>query len=97
VDDAAGADAGPEAIEFYLLARLAAQRNVSFVGSVPLVIDDALADVGDEEVVRLLDKLERMSEAVQILYLSDDRRIADWARSVGIERAAVVAAPAGLA
>lgn len=97
VDDAATADAGREAIEFYLLARLAALRNVSFVGSVPMVIDDALAGVGDDEVRRLLDKLERMSEAVQILYLSDDRRIGDWARAVGIERAAVVAAPAELA
>ena len=45
-------------------------------------------------VVRsLLDKLERMSEAVQIIYLSDDPDIADWVASVGIQRAAVVAAP----
>jgi hypothetical protein len=83
----------PEAIEFYLLARLAAQRAVSFSGSVPLVVDDALAGLDAEVVRSLLDKLERMSEAVQIIYLSDDPDIADWVGSVGIQRAAVVAAP----
>lgn len=88
--DGDAAEAGREAIEFYLLARLAAQRNVSFVGSVPLVIDDALAAVGDDDVRHLLDRLERMSSAVQILYLGDDPRVGDWARAAGIERAAVV-------
>ena len=83
----------PEAIEFYLLARLAAQRAVSFSGSVPLVVDDALAGLDPDVVRSLLDKLERMSEAVQIIYLSDDPQIADWVASVGIQRAAVVAAP----
>jgi hypothetical protein len=83
----------PEAIEFYLLARLAAQRAVSFSGSVPLVIDDALAGYERDVVRSLLDKLERMSEAVQIIYLSDDPDVADWVASVGIQRAAVVAAP----
>ena len=84
----------PEAIEFYLLARLAAQRAVSFSGSVPLVIDDALAGLDAVVVRSLLDKLERMSEAVQIIYLSDDpddRRLGRLAS--GIQRAAVVAAP----
>jgi len=60
------------------------------VGSVPLVIDDALAAVGDDDVRHLLDRLERMSSAVQILYLGDDPRVGDWARAAGIERAAVV-------
>ena len=83
----------PEAIEFYLLARLAAQRAVSFSGSVPLVVDDALAGLDAPVVRSLLEKLERMSEAVQIIYLSDDPDIADWVASVGIQRAAVVAAP----
>ncbi len=97
-DPAFDVDAGegrslPEAIEFYLLARLAAQRPMSFSGSVPLVIDDALAGLDVVVVRSLLDKLERMSEAVQIIYLSDDPEVADWVASVGIQRAAVVAAP----
>ena len=57
---------------------------MSFAGSVPLVIDDALAGAADEDLVRsLLDKLERMSEAVQIIYLSDDPVVASWAEGVG--------------
>ncbi len=84
---------GPEAIEFYLLARLAAQRAVSFSGSVPLIIDEALVGQPDDLVRSLLDKLERMSEAVQIIYLSDDLTVAAWADGVGIQRAAVVAIP----
>ncbi len=89
----AEADAGPESIEFYLLARLAAQRNVSFSGSVPMVLDDALLGLDADQVHSLLNKLERMSEAVQILYLSDDPDVAEWANSVGLTHAAVVSLP----
>jgi hypothetical protein len=85
--------AGTESIEFYLLARLAAQRNVSCVGSVPMVLDDALSGLGADQVQSLLNKLERMSEAVQILYLSDDPSVIGWAGSVGLTRAAVVSPP----
>ena len=87
------ADVGPESIEFYLLARLAAQRNVSYSGSVPMVLDDALLGLGAEQVHALLNKLERMSEAVQILYLSDEPAVAEWANSVGLTHAAVVSLP----
>ena len=46
-----------------------------------------------EQVHALLNKLERMSEAVQILYLSDDPDVAEWANSVGLTHAAVVSLP----
>jgi hypothetical protein len=91
--DPAEDGSGPEALEFYLLARLAAQRAVSFSGSVPLVIDDALAGQEPALVHSLLDKLERMSEAVQVIYLSDEPAVSAWAEGVGIQRAAVVALP----
>jgi hypothetical protein len=86
--------ATPEAIEFDLLARLAALRSVSYAGSVPLVIDDALAELSQRDVEHLLHKLERMSESVQIVYLSDDPTVSAWARGIGFERGAVVDAPA---
>jgi len=92
-DDVADVDAGPEAVEFYLLARLAALRSASYAGSVPLVIDDALSDLPVSEIERLLHKLERMSESVQIVYLSNDEIVSTWAENIGFERAAVVAAP----
>jgi hypothetical protein len=93
-EDVSGVNAGPEAVEFYLLARLAALRSASFAGSVPLVIDDALTNLPTGEIERLLHKLERMSESVQIVYLSDDTTVSSWAEGIGFERAAVVAAPA---
>ncbi len=91
-DDADDVDASPEAVEFFLLARLAALRTVSFAGSVPLIIDDALTGKPRAEVEQLLHKLERMSESVQIIYLSDDDTVTGWADNVGFEHAAVVAA-----
>ncbi|MGZ4760366.1 MAG: hypothetical protein ACXV95_14990, partial [Acidimicrobiales bacterium] len=87
VDSDAG---GPEAIEFYLLARLAAQRSVSYAGSVPMVIDDAFLGLDADEIRSLLGKLEQVSESVQIIYLSDDPMIVDWTASVGLSRAAAV-------
>jgi hypothetical protein len=87
------AEVDREKLEFYLLARLAALRSVSFAGSVPLVIDDALLGQSKDDVEVLLTKLERMSESVQIVYLSDDETVRDWADNVGFERAAVVRAP----
>jgi hypothetical protein len=93
VDDVEG-NAGQEAVEFYLLSRLASMRNVSYAGSVPLVVDDALTGLPGEEVRALLGKLERMAEAVQIIYLTDDEAITSWATEVGFQRAAVVDAPA---
>ena len=69
-----------EAIEFYLLARLAAQRQVSYAGSAPMIIDDALAGVPETDVRRILDGLGRMAESVQIVYVSDDPVVIDWAQ-----------------
>ncbi len=91
VDDVEG-DAGQEALEFYLLARLAGLRNVSFAGAVPLVVDDAFRGMRRDELRPLLGKLEKMAEAVQIIYLTDDETITDWALEVGFQRAAVVEA-----
>jgi hypothetical protein len=70
----------PEAIELYLLARLAAQRQVSYAGSVPLVIDDALAGVPEEGVHQVLRGLARMAEAVQVVYVTDDPVVVEWAQ-----------------
>jgi hypothetical protein len=88
----ASADIDEDQVEWYLLARLSAQRSVSYAGSVPLVLDETLLGLPTDEVRRLLDRLERMSESVQIVYLSDDSDVLDWANNAGIERAATVTA-----
>lgn len=79
-----------EEIEWYLLARLAGQRHVSFAGSVPLVLDNALAAVDDAGLVHLLDRLERMAGAVQVIHVTDDPRVVAWAERAGDQRVAVV-------
>lgn len=86
-----GADASlAEEVEWYLLARLAAQRSVSLAGSLPLVLDDALAGLDQEEIEHVLGRLERMAEAVQVIVVSDDPHAAAWAHLAGSGRAAVV-------
>jgi chromosome segregation ATPase len=81
------AAAGVEELEWYLLSRVAAQRSVSYAGSVPLVLDDALAEVHGPDLVHLLSRLERMSTAVQVIVVSEDEQVASWADSVGTDRA----------
>lgn len=96
-DDTDDVDAGPEAVEFLLLGRVASLRNVSYAGSVPLLLDDALEGLDPPDVRHLLDRLERMADAVQVIYLSDDPVVVGWANDIGFERAAVVAAPPAFA
>jgi hypothetical protein len=82
-----GGPANVEELEWYLLSRVAAQRMVSYAGSVPLVFDDALAEVRGADLVHLLSRLERMSTAVQVILVSEDDEVAAWADSVGGDRA----------
>ncbi len=79
-----------EELEWYLLARLAAQRSVSIAGSVPLLLDDALSGLAIDEACHLLTRLERMADVVQVIVLSDDPVVATWALTTGSARAAVV-------
>jgi hypothetical protein len=79
-----------EELEWYLLARLAAQRSVSVAGSLPLLLDDALRGLEAGEVGHVLDRLERMGEAVQVIVVSEDPLVASWASAAGPARAAVV-------
>lgn len=78
-------------LEWYILARIAAQRSVSLAGSLPLVIDDAFAGLPAEDVVHVLERLEPMTDTVQVIVVSDDEAVASWAAEAGPSRAAVVA------
>jgi hypothetical protein len=77
-------------LEWYLLARLAAQRSASVAGSLPLLLDDALRGLDPAGIAHVLDRLEPMTEAVQIIIVSDDPVVAAWAAEAGPARAAVV-------
>ena len=89
-EDAVPEGSVAEEIEWYVLARLAAQRSVSLGGSLPLLIDDALSGLGEHELTHVLGRLERMAQAVQIIVLSDDVTVRAWAHDAGVTRAAVV-------
>lgn len=92
VPGVSASDIDDDQLEWYLLGRLSAQRHVSYAGSVPLVFDEALLGLPGEEVRHLLERLERASESVQVIFLSDDRDVLDWVASAGLERAATVSA-----
>jgi hypothetical protein len=83
-DDGVTSDA-----EIYFLARLAAVRSVDLFGSLPVVMVDPLVNVDEEDTGRILGLLTRMSEIVQIVYLSDRPEIVHWAESLGSEVAAI--------
>ncbi len=65
-----------------LAATLAGLYQVSFVGSVPAML--VVGDGAVSEVVRAM--IERLSALVQLVVLTDDVQLVDWARSLG-ERA----------
>ncbi|MBI2703722.1 MAG: hypothetical protein HYX32_00310 [Actinobacteria bacterium] len=84
-----------EDIEQFLVDRSETHCHVSYAGSLPIVLNDTFAHLRSDDARRLLDQLRMMSEAVQVIYLTDDGGIAGWAEEVGFQRAAVVPAPIG--
>ncbi len=81
----------------FLHERLGALRQVSFAGSVPVVLDDALRAMPTPDIRQVLSEIEIDAAAVQILYLSNDPDLVGWADEVGFQRAAVVDAPPAFA
>ncbi len=91
-----GLPEGVDDTEWYLLTRLAGLRAVSFAGSVPLVLDGALTDLDREAAHRVLDKVEAMTDVVQVIYLGDDDAVVEWAALRGADAAVItVATPVG--
>jgi hypothetical protein len=75
--------------EWYLLTRLAGLRALSYAGSVPLVLDGALAGLEREDAHRVLDKVESMTDVVQVVYLGDDDAVVEWAALRGPDAAVI--------
>lgn len=75
-------DSDERALAWELAATLAGLHHVSFVGSVPAML--VVGPGGAPEQVRVV--VERLSALVQLVVLTDDVQLVDWARSLG-ERA----------
>jgi len=89
------ADADPvradrDQLEWFLMAKVAAQRATSLAGSTPLLVEDPFPGLDDHDVGHLLDQLERLADTVQVILLSGAPGVAAWAEGVGEARAAVV-------
>jgi hypothetical protein len=56
-------------------------------GSVPLAIVGDLPDLVPAEIDALMESIEEVAERVQVVVVSDNPAIAEWARRVGLERA----------
>lgn len=79
-----------QAIEWYVLARLAHQRGVSYAGSLPMLIDDPFAGWSPDDLPEVFERLSRMSDVVQLVYLTDDVAVVEWAQRLGEDVASVV-------
>ncbi len=89
VDELFGLPEGVDDTEWYLLTRLAGLRALSYAGSVPLVLDGALAEVEREVAHRVLDKVQQMTDVVQVVYLGDDDAVVEWAALRGPEASVI--------
>jgi hypothetical protein len=77
--------------EWELVARLSRQRSISFVGAIPALV----LDLPDTAATRsdVLVRLDRLSDKVQVLVVSDDPTVADWARQLDGRGGVVELAP----
>ncbi|MBV9665656.1 MAG: hypothetical protein JOZ37_16945 [Actinobacteria bacterium] len=73
--------ADPELVEQHLLGRLAIARRAGGFESVPLLLDEPFDAASDTRVDALLDMIDRLSDRVQLIFLTDDSRVVGWARA----------------
>jgi hypothetical protein len=85
-------------LEWQLLELLTGRRRSHPAGSAPVLLDRLFAGLDDDEVQRILGRLEPLARGVQVLVLDDHPAAAAWAVTAGAGTAAVVratTAPAG--
>lgn len=80
----------PGEIEWYLLGKVSALRKASFVGSIPLVINDAFRGLDEATVGQLGAALNKVSDTSQVIYVGNSPEVVAWAAAQPIESAALV-------
>jgi hypothetical protein len=83
------ADVSDRDLEIYVLSRLAVLRSVGVLGAVPLVIVEPFSGLGVDQTTQLLSLIERMSEAVQVICLTESEAAVAWVQGLGGARGAV--------
>lgn len=79
-----------------LLARLASLRKLGTgAETLPLIVDDAFAEVPGETKAVLLEALVSASSEQQVIYLTDDDEVTDWARIEAMTGALSIIEPTG--
>jgi hypothetical protein len=73
--------ADPALVEEHLLGRLAIARRAGGFEPLPLLLDEPFSGATDTRLEELLDMIDRLSERVQLMYLTDDNRVVGWARA----------------
>ncbi len=76
-------------VDWELMSRLAAVRSVGLAGALPLVLDDPFAVLDDDELTKVLDRLVRLADAVQVVVITDREAAVAWAAQIGSEKALV--------
>jgi hypothetical protein len=76
-------------VDWELMSRLAAVRSVGLAGALPLVLDDPFAVLDDDELTRVLDRLVRLADAVQVVVVTDREAAVAWAAQIGSDKALV--------
>ena len=73
--------ADPAQVEEHLLGRLAIARRAGGFESLPLLLDEPFSSATDTRLDALLDMIDRLSDRVQLIFLTDDNRVVSWARA----------------
>ena len=78
-------------VTWYLSTRLAALR-AGGDQILPILLDDPFVDFGRDHAISLLASVEPFGGAVQIVLVTDDPALLEWAEALGSDRAWVVGA-----
>jgi CheY-like chemotaxis protein len=85
----------PEDLEWALLRHLGDRSRTHPAGTAPVVLDHVLDPLADDDVGRLLGRIEPLARGVQVVVVDDHPAAIRWASAAGRGRAAAVhAAPA---
>lgn len=82
-------DSAGESLDAYLVARLAVHRHVGPIGSLPLILEDAFADLDPPARLGGLALLAEASATVQVIYVTTDPEVLAWAATMRSEQVGV--------